>query len=123
MPSGSSIIFNASINPFVGHPGLVPYTSTKGAIVGFARSLSNQIVGEKKIRCAYHVAWTASQSPQLIIVGLGNTVCPGPIWTPLVAHTMTDESLESFGISSTSEARPLRWSCPLVLTSPLLQPP
>jgi NAD(P)-dependent dehydrogenase (short-subunit alcohol dehydrogenase family) len=35
MPWGSSIINNASINPFVGHPKLVDYTSTKGAIVAF----------------------------------------------------------------------------------------
>jgi len=77
MPWGGSIINNASINPFVGHPGLLDYTATKGAIVGFTRALSNQIVKEKGVRV--------------------NAVCPGPIWTPLVAATMTKESLESFG--------------------------
>ena len=77
MPWGGSIINNASINPFVGHPKLLDYTSTKGAIVGFTRALSNQIVKDKGIRV--------------------NAVCPGPIWTPLVAATMGKESLESFG--------------------------
>jgi NAD(P)-dependent dehydrogenase (short-subunit alcohol dehydrogenase family) len=50
MPWGSSIINNASINPFVGHPKLLDYTSTKGAIVAFTRALSNQIVKDKGIR-------------------------------------------------------------------------
>lgn len=61
---GSTIVFNASINMAVGHPELVDYTATKGAIVAFMRSLSNQIVGDKNIRC--------------------NAVAPGPIWTPLL---------------------------------------
>lgn len=80
MPWGSSIINNASINPFVGHPGLLDYTSTKGAIVAFTRALSNQIVKTKGIRV--------------------NVVCPGPIWTPLVVATMTKDSLEAFGPST-----------------------
>ncbi|EIW67403.1 hypothetical protein TREMEDRAFT_74572 [Tremella mesenterica DSM 1558] len=80
MPWGGSIINNASINPFVGHPGLLDYTATKGAIVGFTRALSNQIVKEKGVRV--------------------NAVCPGPIWTPLVSATMTKESLESFGLTT-----------------------
>ncbi|KAJ9121336.1 hypothetical protein QFC24_004672 [Naganishia onofrii] len=80
MPWGSSIINNASINPFVGHPKLVDYTSTKGAIVGFTRALSNQVVKEKGIRV--------------------NAICPGPILTPLVLATMGKESLESFGVST-----------------------
>ncbi|KAK6910699.1 hypothetical protein I203_104731 [Kwoniella mangroviensis CBS 8507] len=80
IPWGGSIINNASINPFVGHPKLLDYTATKGAIVGFTRALSNQIVKEKGIRV--------------------NAVCPGPIWTPLIPATMTKESLESFGPST-----------------------
>jgi NAD(P)-dependent dehydrogenase (short-subunit alcohol dehydrogenase family) len=98
MPWSSSIINNASINPFVGHPGLVDYTSTKGvgisspfashsltrfstqAIVGFTRALSNQIVKTKGIRV--------------------NAICPGPILTPLVVATMSKESMESFGVTS-----------------------
>ncbi|KAI9637195.1 uncharacterized protein MKK02DRAFT_24172 [Dioszegia hungarica] len=80
MPWGASIINNASINPFKGHPKLLDYTATKGAIVAFTRGLSNQIVQEKGIRV--------------------NAVCPGPIWTPLVIATMGKDSLEDFGPST-----------------------
>ncbi|PSR75856.1 hypothetical protein PHLCEN_2v8770 [Hermanssonia centrifuga] len=59
-----TITFNASINMAVGHPELIDYTSTKGAIIAFMRSLSNNIVGDRGIRC--------------------NAVAPGPIWTPLM---------------------------------------
>jgi NAD(P)-dependent dehydrogenase (short-subunit alcohol dehydrogenase family) len=34
----------------VGHPELLDYTATKGAMVALMRALSNQIVGEKGIR-------------------------------------------------------------------------
>lgn len=77
MSHGGSIIYNASVNPFVGHPHLVDYTATKGAIIGLMRALSNQIVGEKGIRV--------------------NAVAPGPIWTPLIVSTMTDDSKKTFG--------------------------
>ncbi|TYJ54288.1 hypothetical protein B9479_005047 [Cryptococcus floricola] len=69
IPWGGSIINNASI--------LLDYSSTKGAIVGFSRALSNQIVKERGIRV--------------------NCVCPGPVWTPLVIATMGEESLSAFG--------------------------
>lgn len=59
-----TITVNASINMAVGHPELLDYTATKGAIVAFMRALSNQLVGDTGIRC--------------------NAVAPGPIWTPLM---------------------------------------
>lgn len=65
----------AAVNPYVGRPDLLDYTSTKGAIVSFTRALSNQIVGEG-IRV--------------------NAVAPGPVWTPLVVSTMGKEQLEAF---------------------------
>jgi len=77
MKHGSSIVFNASINMAVGHPELLDYTATKGAMVAFMRGLSNQIVGERGIRV--------------------NCVAPGPIWTPLIPATMTDDGIETFG--------------------------
>ncbi|KAI0931844.1 hypothetical protein AcW2_000632 [Taiwanofungus camphoratus] len=79
LPPGATINFNASINMAVGHPQLIDYTATKGAMVGFMRALSNQLVGDKGIRC--------------------NAVAPGPIWTPLIPPTMTKDSLKSFGTS------------------------
>ena len=59
-----SIIFNVSINMGIGHPELLDYTATGGAIIAFMRALSNQVVSETGVRC--------------------NAVAPGPIWTPLM---------------------------------------
>lgn len=50
MKQGGTIVMNASVNPSVGHPELVDYTATKGAMIGFMRALSNQIVGDTGIR-------------------------------------------------------------------------
>ncbi|KAG9019241.1 hypothetical protein FRB90_004803 [Tulasnella sp. 427] len=77
MKQGSTISMNASVNHFKGHPLLIDYTATKGAMVGFARALSNSLVGKKGIRV--------------------NVVAPGPIWTPLITATMPKESQEGFG--------------------------
>ncbi|CCM04189.1 uncharacterized protein FIBRA_06355 [Fibroporia radiculosa] len=79
LPPGATINFNASINMAVGHPELIDYTATKGAMIGFMRALSNQLVGDKGIRC--------------------NAVAPGPIWTPLIPATMSEDSIEKFGTS------------------------
>lgn len=75
MKSGDTIINNASINAYIGRPDLLDYTSTKGAIVAFTRGLSNQFCG-KGIRV--------------------NAVCPGPVWTPLIAATMDTDAQDSF---------------------------
>ncbi|KAK2758057.1 hypothetical protein FQN54_004463 [Arachnomyces sp. PD_36] len=83
LKSGSTIINCASVNPYIGRPDLLDYTSTKGAIVAFTRALSNQQVS-KGIRV--------------------NCVCPGPIWTPLIPSTMTTEAQEQF--SATPMGRP-----------------
>lgn len=50
LPKGGTITMNASVNPFIGHPKLIDYTATKGAMVAFARALSNNIVGSKGVR-------------------------------------------------------------------------
>jgi NAD(P)-dependent dehydrogenase (short-subunit alcohol dehydrogenase family) len=75
MKRGDTIITCASVNPYVGRPDLLDYTSTKGAIVAFTRGLSNQQI-EHGIRV--------------------NAVCPGPIWTPLIPATMTKKAQEEF---------------------------
>ncbi|ARS52668.1 SDR family oxidoreductase [Kushneria konosiri] len=69
LKAGDSIINTTSINPFVGNAMLMAYTSTKGAITGFTRSLSESLVKEG-IRV--------------------NEVAPGPIWTPIQPATMGD---------------------------------
>jgi NAD(P)-dependent dehydrogenase (short-subunit alcohol dehydrogenase family) len=60
---GSAIVNTTSVTAYKGSPQLLDYSSTKGAIVAFTRSLSQNLV-EKGIRV--------------------NAVAPGPIWTPLI---------------------------------------
>ena len=59
---GSAIINCTSETTYKGSPELLDYSSTKGAIMGFTRSLALNLV-DKGIRV--------------------NAVAPGPIWTPL----------------------------------------
>ena len=73
---GSTIINTTSVTAYKGSPQLLDYSSTKGAIVAFTRSLS-QALAEKQIRV--------------------NAVAPGPIWTPLIPSTFPAEKVESFG--------------------------
>lgn len=79
-----TIVFNDSINAFKGHPGLVDYTATKGAILGFARSLNAQLTGKTGIRvnCA---KIPSSGGPTNRVSRIYHSgVAPGPIWTPLM---------------------------------------
>jgi len=75
MKRGDTVIFNASINAYIGRPDLLDYTSTKGAIVSLTRGLSNQYVS-KGIRV--------------------NCCAPGPVWTPLIPSTMSEEAQKEF---------------------------
>jgi NAD(P)-dependent dehydrogenase (short-subunit alcohol dehydrogenase family) len=75
---GSAIINTTSVTAYKGSPSLLDYSSTKGAIVSFTRSLSQALV-EQGIRV--------------------NAVAPGPIWTPLIPATMPAEQVEQFGKS------------------------
>ncbi|RJS91834.1 SDR family oxidoreductase [Salinisphaera sp. Q1T1-3] len=79
MNAGDSIINVASVNAYIGPDFLVDYTATKGAIISFTRSLSNQVVG-RGIRV--------------------NAVAPGPVWTPLQPATLgahDPQWLDGFG--------------------------
>lgn len=76
LKEGSSIINTASVTAYKGNPQLLDYSSTKGAIVAFTRSLSMSLV-EKGIRV--------------------NGVAPGPIWTPLIPATFDAEKVSKFG--------------------------
>jgi NAD(P)-dependent dehydrogenase (short-subunit alcohol dehydrogenase family) len=62
LKKGSAIVNCTSETTYKGSPGLLDYSSTKGAILGFTRSLAKNLV-DKGIRV--------------------NGVAPGPIWTPL----------------------------------------
>lgn len=62
LKNGASIINVTSITTFKGEPELIDYVTTKGAIVGFTRSLATNLA-DKNIRV--------------------NAVAPGVFWTPL----------------------------------------
>ena len=79
LKQGSSIINTASITAYKGNEQLIDYSATKGAIVTFTRSLSQQLVG-KGIRV--------------------NGVAPGPIWTPLIPSTFTSDQVAKFGTTT-----------------------
>jgi NAD(P)-dependent dehydrogenase (short-subunit alcohol dehydrogenase family) len=76
LTKGSAIINTTSVTAYKGSPHLLDYSSTKGAITAFTRSLS-QALADKCIRV--------------------NGVAPGPIWTPLIPSTFPPEKVETFG--------------------------
>ncbi|MES2765390.1 MAG: SDR family oxidoreductase [Bacteroidota bacterium] len=76
MKKGAAIINTSSVTAYRGSAHLVDYASTKGAIVAFTRSLS-QNLAEKGIRV--------------------NGVAPGPIWTPLIPSTFPKKHVATFG--------------------------
>ena len=76
LKEGSAIINTTSVTAYKGNQQLLDYSSTKGAIVAFTRSLSQSLV-EKGIRV--------------------NGVAPGPIWTPLITSTFPEEKVANFG--------------------------
>lgn len=73
---GACIVNSASVTAYRGSPGLLDYSASKGAIVSFTRSLSQQLV-ERGIRV--------------------NAVAPGPIWTPLIPASFDAETVSKFG--------------------------
>jgi NAD(P)-dependent dehydrogenase (short-subunit alcohol dehydrogenase family) len=73
---GAAIINTTSVTAYKGSGHLLDYSSTKGAIVSFTRSLS-QALAQKRIRV--------------------NAVAPGPIWTPLIPSTFPPDKVETFG--------------------------
>ncbi|MGN7358012.1 SDR family oxidoreductase [Paenibacillus sp. SAF-054] len=76
MKAGSTIINTASVTAYRGEKTLIDYSSTKGAVVSFTRSLSLNLVGQG-IRV--------------------NGVAPGPIWTPLIPSSFSAERVKVFG--------------------------
>ena len=75
--SGAAIINATSVTMYQGSRELLDYSSTKGAITAFTRSLSENLIG-KGIRV--------------------NAVAPGPIWTPLnPSGGASPEKIEHFG--------------------------
>jgi NAD(P)-dependent dehydrogenase (short-subunit alcohol dehydrogenase family) len=85
LKKGAAIVNCTSVTMYQGSAELLDYSSTKGAITAFTRSLSENLI-EQGIRV--------------------NAVAPGPIWTPLnPCGGASPEKLEHFG-ESTPMGRP-----------------
>src|SRR3569833_285978 len=78
LKEGARIINTASVTAYRGSAHLLDYSATKGGIVAFTRSLSQQLA-ERRI--------------------LVNAVAPGPVWTPLIPSTFSEQAVEKYGSS------------------------
>lgn len=76
LTEGDCIINTTSVTAYRSSPNLIDYSSTKGAITSFTRSLATNLT-DKKIRV--------------------NAVAPGPVWTPLIVSTFDEEKIKKFG--------------------------
>ncbi len=79
MKPGSAIINTTSIQAFRPNASLLPYASTKSAIVDFTKALAKMVV-QQGIRV--------------------NAVAPGPVWTPLITSTFEPQGHQEFGKGS-----------------------
>lgn len=79
MGKGGCIVNTTSVTAYRGSPKLLDYSSTKGAIVSFTRSLASSLI-DKGIRV--------------------NGVAPGPVWTPLIASSFPPDEVATFGTDS-----------------------
>lgn len=84
MKEGSTIINTTSIQAYQPSPTLLPYSTTKGAILTFTKGLSDEAI-KQGIRV--------------------NAVAPGPVWTPLIPSSMSGERVSKFG-ANTPMGRP-----------------
>jgi len=76
MRAGDVVINTGSVTGFRGNPTLIDYAATKAALHNFTISLA-KAVASRGIRV--------------------NCVSPGPVWTPLIVSTRSEEKVESFG--------------------------
>jgi NAD(P)-dependent dehydrogenase (short-subunit alcohol dehydrogenase family) len=79
MPEGGSIINTSSIQAYQPSPPLLPYSSTKGAIISFTKGLAMEVV-QYGLRA--------------------NSVAPGPVWTPIIPASMPADTVSGFGGTS-----------------------
>lgn len=79
LKAGDTIVNTVSITAYHGSPRLMDYAATKGAELAFTRSLAANLV-EDGIRV--------------------NAVAPGPIWTPLIPSSFSEDEVAKFGKDS-----------------------
>ena len=72
LADGDAIINTTSVTAYRGSAHLIDYSATKGAIVAFTRSLAESLI-ERGVRV--------------------NAVAPGPIYTPLIPATFSEEKV------------------------------
>lgn len=82
---GASIINTSSVVAFDGHEQLIDYSATKGAIIGFTRSLAKNLV-TKGIRV--------------------NAIAPGRIWTPLIPSSFSPDQVVLAGNPMDRQGQP-----------------
>lgn len=76
MSPGGSVINTVSIQAYTPSPELLPYATTKTALIGMTKALA-----ELAINYGIRV----------------NAVAPGPVWTPLIPSTVSEEKTRHFG--------------------------
>ena len=77
--AGGSIINTTSIQGFDPSPMLLPYATTKSALLGMTKALAGLAI-EQGVRV--------------------NSVAPGPVWTPFIPGSMPTEKVQKFGGST-----------------------
>jgi len=76
LPAGGSIINTVSIQGYRPSPNLLPYATSKSALIGMTKAMA-KLAMSRGVRV--------------------NGVAPGPVWTPFIPGSMPEEKFRHFG--------------------------